>query len=358
MYVAFSRLRPILAAASLAAISAGLVLCWALPAAAQLPGVPLFSSSSKAPSGPPPKVELPDPIYNFGTVLNGKPVKHVFTIKNGGKGPLIIGDVMTSCGCTAAKPTKTRLAPGEETQIAVTLDTRAERGKVTRTITAFTNDPKHLKAVMTLKGNVKILVDATPEEVAFGNVQHGTAANRRILITDLSEKKDFKIGPISNSSSYIKVREVARHDGKRGAALDVALLKTAPIGGFTDTVRVTTNRGSLEVPVFGMVTGNLTVKPAQVSFGIVPHRQGVIRIVRLTNRGKGAVRVLGVSSTNQSVTAEVQPVNPGKEYKITLVLRKNTPDGQLRGHLAIHTDDPQQATLTVPYYAIVGSFQG
>jgi Protein of unknown function (DUF1573)/Flagellar-associated PapD-like len=339
-------------------MSAGLVLCYALPAVAQLPGNPLFPSLSKAPSGPPPKVELPDPVYNFGTVINGKPVKHIFTIKNGGEGTLIIGDVMTSCGCTAAKPTKTRLAPGEEAQIAVTLDTRVERGKVARTITALTNDPKHPKAVMTIKGDVRILVDATPGEVAFGNVRHGVGASRRVLISDLGAKKDFKIGPISNSSPYIKVTEAARHDGKPGAALDVALLKAAPIGGLVDTVRVATNRGSLEIPVFGMVSGDLMVKPAQISFGIVPHRQGVIRIVRLTNRSKRTVRVLGVSSSNQSVRAEVEPVTPGKEYKITLVLRKDTPDGQLRGQLAIHTDDPQQATLTVPYYAIVGSFQG
>ena len=46
------------------------------------------------------------------------------------------------------------------------------------------------------------------------------------------------------------------------------------------------------------------------------------------------------------------------EYKITVELRKNTPDGQLRGTLAIHTDDAKQSTLTVPFYGIIGSFEG
>ena len=30
---------------------------------------------------------------------------------------------------------------------------------------------------------------------------------------------------------------------------------------------------------------------------------------------------------------------------------------QLRGQLAIKTDDPEQATLAVPFYAIVGQFK-
>jgi hypothetical protein len=42
---------------------------------------------------------------------------------------------------------------------------------------------------------------------------------------------------------------------------------------------------------------------------------------------------------------------------VTVALRPNTPDGQIRGALTIRTDDPQQATLTVPYYGIVGSFR-
>jgi uncharacterized protein affecting Mg2+/Co2+ transport len=106
-----------------------------------------------------------------------------------------------------------------------------------------------------------------------------------------------------------------------------------------------------------VVTGDLVVKPPQISFGILPHHQGAVRIVRLTNQGNRAVKVLGVESTSNSVAAQVAPVTPGKEYKLTVALRPNTPDGQIRGALTIRTDDPQQATLTVPYYGIVGSFR-
>src|SRR5713226_7855159 len=67
-------------------------------------------------SGGVPKAEAIDPMYNFGTAPSGPPVKHVFKIRNAGTGTLTIDGVTTSCGCTAAKPTKNSLAPGERSE--------------------------------------------------------------------------------------------------------------------------------------------------------------------------------------------------------------------------------------------------
>src|SRR5579863_9945844 len=75
-----------------------------------------------------PKAEVTEPTYNFGTVLSGPPINHVFMIKNAGSGPLKITKVLPSCGCTAAKPSKNILAPGEVSTIAATVDTKFERG--------------------------------------------------------------------------------------------------------------------------------------------------------------------------------------------------------------------------------------
>jgi len=305
-----------------------------------------------------PSVEVAAPVFDFGSAINGVPVKHVFRVKNVGTGPLVIGAVQTSCGCTAAQPTKSTVAPGEESDIAVTFDTRADKGPATRTITVFTNDPKHQQLSLTLKGDVKVQVEAVPSPVAFGNVKRGTEQARDVTITDLTSANDFKIESISNSSKDIKVTARARADGKPGADLEITLLKSMPPGPFNDLVKVSTSRAPVEVAVFGTIVGDLTVNPPQVSFGIVPHHASVLRTIRLTNSADRTVNVVGVSSTNQSVTAAVEPVTAGRVYKITLQLRPNTPDGKLLGTLAIKTDDPQQENLQVPFYGIVGSFRG
>jgi hypothetical protein len=312
-----------------------------------------------------PKAEVTGKVYDFGSVLNAVPVAHVFKIHNAGMGTLIIGGVQTSCGCTAAKPTRNQLAPGEDSDIAVTFDTRFDKGPATRTITVSTNDPAAKSIVLTIKGHVKVQVDATPAQVAFGDVKHGTDQTRQVLLNDLvagtdptKPPQEFKVQSMTNASPNIKVAMAPRTDGKAGAALTVTLLPTMPIGAFDDTIKVATSRAPVDITVFGNVQGDITVKPPQVSFGVVPHRQGTLRFVRLVNAGTRPMKVTGVTSSNVSVSATAEPVEAGKEYKITLELRPNTPDGALRGQLAITTDDPQQQTLSLPYFGIIGSYRG
>jgi hypothetical protein len=312
-----------------------------------------------------PKAEVAGKVYDFGSVLNAVPVAHVFKIHNAGTGTLVIGGVQTSCGCTAAKPTKSQLAPGEDSDVAVTFDTRFDKGPATRTITVYTNDPAAKSIVLTIKGDVKVQVEAAPAQVAFGDVKHGTDQTRQVLLNDLvggtdpaKAQREFEVKSITNASPNIKVAAAPRTDGKAGAALTVTLLPTMPIGAFDDTIKVTTSRAPVDITVFGNVQGDITVKPTQVSFGVVPHRQGTLRYVRLVNAGARAVKVTSVTSSNVSVSATAEPVEAGKEYKITLELRPNTPDGALRGQVAITTDDPQQQTLSLPYFGIIGSYRG
>ena len=320
-------------------------------------GLPQIPGLNSAPPGPQPKVQVMNPLYDFGTALEGKMVEHVFKIKNTGQGELEIRGVKTSCGCTAAAPSKNHLAPGESADISVGFDTHFQKGHQVRTITAFTNDPTTPQAVMTMQGMVKQQVAAVPAQVAFGTVHKGTGATQEVAIDDLTNQKDFKVSSFSNSNSSIKVTEEPRKDGKPGVMLKVDLLPTMPAGPFDDSIKIVTNRVPMNIDVFGTVTGDLALDPQQVSFGIVPRGQDVIRILKLTNSSQRDVKVLDIASSTPSVVASADPVKPGKEYRITVTLRRGTPDGQLRGQLAIKTDDPEQNNVNVPFYAIVGQFK-
>jgi hypothetical protein len=310
------------------------------------------SPSPAAAPAPAPQIQATAPNYDFGTVLEGTPVKHEFTVKNTGKADLVIGHVQTSCGCTVAQSDKSRLAPGEQTQLPVTFDTRHERGHASRRIDVYTNDPKTPDLPLEIQGVVRTESDATPNEVLFGAVRKGTEQNREVAIKYNGSAKDFKIVKVSNSNPNITVTQ------EPGLKLQVALRGTMPPGPFQDTVEVATTGRPLEVTVYGRVVGDLVTEPAQVSFGILPHGAGAVRIVRLTNNGTRPVAIKGVSTTSPAIVVKAEPIAPGKQYKITLELRRGTLDGQLRGQLVIMTDDPEQTSLTVPFYGIVGSFKG
>jgi Protein of unknown function (DUF1573) len=308
-------------------------------------------------SSEPPAVTAIAPVYDFGAVFQGTAVKHTFRIENHGAGPLTLGAVQTSCGCTVAQPTKRLVQPGDFSEIAAVFDTSADKGPAQRIITVPTNDPKHKQISLTIKGDVKVKVDANPTPLVFDKVKHGAEESRQVLVTD-TVGGPFKIKSITNSSPNLKVTQQPRTDGHPGAILVVTVLKSMPAAAFSDVIKVATNVAPLNIPVSGTVLGDLNVTPAQVSFGIVKHHAGALRFARLSNAGDRAVRVIGVSSNNQKVTAMVEPVTPGKEFKITLQLAPNSPDGTLRGVVAIKTDDPAQPLVQVPFYGIVGGFNG
>lgn len=305
-----------------------------------------------------PLAQALDPVYDFGDVYNGTTVKHTFRLKNAGTAPLTISAVRTSCGCTAAQPTKSNLLPGEDSLIAVSFDTHADHGPATRTITVFTNDPAHQQLQLTMRGDVKVQVAASPSLVIFERIKRGTQQSRQVTLTDQMPDATFKVGAITNANPDIKVVSQPIRGAKPAALLTITLLKTAPAGPIADLLKVNTSRVPVEIPVSGTVLGDINVNPPQVSFGIVPHHASALRFVRLTNSGDHPVKVTGIASNNESVTAGVEPVKAGKEYKITVQLRPNTPDGVLRGMLAIKTDDPHQQEVQIPFYGIVGSFKG
>ena len=310
-------------------------------------------TSSAAPS-----VKLLEPAYDFGAVFQGAQVKHTFSLGNSGPGTLTIGSVTTSCGCTVAQPSKHQVQPGETTDITATFDTGSDKGPAERVITVATNDPKQPRVMLTIKGDVKMKVDANPTPVVFDKVPHGIEVSRQVTVSDLIASPPFRITSITNSSPNLKVTQQQRNDGKPGALLTLTLLKTTPAAAFSDIVKLGTNVAPLNIPVYGTVLGDLNVTPPQVSFGIVKHRAGAVRIARLTNASARPVKVIGVTTNNRMITAAVEPVAPGKEFKLTLELLPNSPDGTLRGSIAIQTDDPGQPVVQVPFYGIVGSFSG
>jgi Protein of unknown function (DUF1573) len=75
----------------------------------------------------------------------------VFEFKNTGKEPVLVTNVQTSCGCTAAEKPTEPVAGGAQSKIVVTYDTKRV-GNFTKTITVTTNvgDP----VILTITGTV------------------------------------------------------------------------------------------------------------------------------------------------------------------------------------------------------------
>ena len=101
-----------------------------------------------------PKFVLMETQHDFGDVEEGKVVETNIGFRNDGQEVLTISDVKTSCGCTAALLSSKTLKPGEKSNVRIDLDTSKREGKLTRTVTLFSNDPTEANRTITLLVNI------------------------------------------------------------------------------------------------------------------------------------------------------------------------------------------------------------
>ena len=101
-----------------------------------------FAASARPEGQKSPRIRVEPEAFDFGKALPAKTLRKEFTLSNFGDAPLVIENVSTTCGCTAALASDTTLAPGGSTLLRVTLETRSYSGKVERQVLVRSNDPK------------------------------------------------------------------------------------------------------------------------------------------------------------------------------------------------------------------------
>jgi hypothetical protein len=93
-------------------------------------------------SGPQPRILVSEEEWDFGKVIQGEKPTHIFIVKNGGEGDLIIESLKESCACIEASISTTRIQPGESAELKVSYDTTDYVGKDEKHIHIYSNDPQ------------------------------------------------------------------------------------------------------------------------------------------------------------------------------------------------------------------------
>jgi hypothetical protein len=89
-----------------------------------------------------PKLLVSEEKWDFGKVTRGEKPTHIFIVKNGGEGDLIIKGVKPSCVCIEVSISTNRLKPGESAELKVSYDTTDYVGKDEKHLHIYSNDPQ------------------------------------------------------------------------------------------------------------------------------------------------------------------------------------------------------------------------
>lgn len=115
------------------------------------------AATPAVPAGPTTEISFPETTFDFGQVMEGDVVEHVYKFTNTGNEPLIISNAKGSCGCTVPEWPKEPIPVGGSGEIMVRFDSK-NKGKVggnaqTKTVTVTANtDPADTR--LYIKGTV------------------------------------------------------------------------------------------------------------------------------------------------------------------------------------------------------------
>ena len=107
-----------------------------------------------------PIISFDSAVVDYGEIVKGSDGVKYFNFTNGGKEPLIISNVRSSCGCTVPEYPKTPIGPGQESKIKIKYNTN-RIGPFRKTVTIFSN-VEGGSVLVTVKG--RVLAEAKKEE--------------------------------------------------------------------------------------------------------------------------------------------------------------------------------------------------
>ena len=90
---------------------------------------------------------------DFGDITQGDVVEHTFKFENTGSQPLIISNVLVTCGCTATNWPRDPIAAGKSSEITVKFDSKGKNGAQNKIITVVSNAVNPREKV-SIKSNV------------------------------------------------------------------------------------------------------------------------------------------------------------------------------------------------------------
>jgi archaellum component FlaG (FlaF/FlaG flagellin family) len=300
-----------------------------------------------------PKLEIVEKTHDFGKVTEGEKLNYVFTVKNVGKGSLLIDRVTTSCGCTAAVLKKKVVAPGGEGQVEVTFDTNHRGGDNRKTITVLSNDPNSPRAELEIRADVEVLLAFEPGLVRLTSEPGKRQVAEAWLTGKLKEQAQLKLlDKLADTDISAEIAEKTLDGGVGVQGLRFAL--TGKKLGYGDgNLSIATGLAKpdkLQIGYHWTVAGNIQVIPEQLYFTGAKGNSSD-RVLRVTSR-KADFKLRQSRILSGPFVASITVPDSGVGYEVHVSLRKDVEPPKTvvsgMGKLELVSNDPLEPKKEIP----------
>ncbi len=330
-----------------------------------------------------PAMKLSQTEHNFGTFKEeaGRQT-HEFLVTNSGNSPLVIQNIVASCGCTTPEWTKQPIPPGGKGKITAIYDPQNRPGAFNKTLSVYTNSKPEV-VVLSIKGEV-IPREKTLEELYIFPVGSVRFESNHLAFTNVKKtEKKIRVMQVINPSkepAKIEFESLPAHlslranpetlkPGQKGiieGTYDAT--KNNSWGNVSDMVKVKIN-GATQQNVFYYISANLVedfsslsradlenapvfkLASTTVDLGKMPGSTAKEVEFKFTNSGKRDLVIRHVRSTCGCTAIQQGTqgagIKPGQSSSIKATFNSGSYKGRVTKAIYVYTNDPKNSEVVL-----------
>ena len=329
------------------------------------------------------KITTQHEVVDCGQVVFRKPVTAEFVLKNDGHKPLVINNVLKSCGCTEVDYPKTGIAAGESFVIKAVYDAK-QMGTFTKQVCLYTNADEE-PFILSMRGRVvgSVVDFAGPydemlgaiksdaQEVEFDDVNRGDRPVQRIHIFNPT---DELLEPVvmhlpSYLHAFVSPSKVAPHhsaeisfvlDSKK--LRDLGLNQTSVYLGERPGDKIAPEKeivvSAVLLPGFDNMTPakkalapKMEMSTTDLNLGSFNGKKKLKGEILITNKGKSEldIRSMQMFTMGLQVNLKKSKILPGEtvKMKVTAVAADLKKSRVRHPRILMITNDPDHAKVVV-----------
>jgi hypothetical protein len=325
-------------------------------------------------------VQFDKTVHDFGDIsINDGPQTCTFSVKNIGKEPIAIYEVVTSCGCTDAQWTREPILPGKSGAISATYKNEDGPVPFDKTLTVYIAGVSK-PVILRLRGIVHEKKKSVSE--LFGAVKLGSMGLKSLsykvpnILQGESSSDEVKIANLGNKPMKVTFADVSPNltvevvpatvPAGETAALRFSVKADPNLWGkhvYSATPVINGVKAGKPITVSALTRGNFAswtpeerknaaqciFDESTVSFGTVTAGKKVDAVFTFTNKGKSALRFYSLDADSEGLTATL-PGETAAQAKGSIPVKLDTsklPKGETVIMLTLTTNCPARPLINL-----------
>lgn len=321
------------------------------------PSAPAMTTpATTTPPAAPPRVTVEPESQSLGVIGFSEQAVAEFVVRNEGGAPLTLAASRLS-RATRVEGLVPVLPPGQSVRVRFLIDTLDADGNRVQAWTLVTNDPERPQLVLRTEIDVRPFLVIRPGYARYITVQHA----REGTITQTIGATDgatFKVLKVESPTPTLRVSFHEAGPEERMTAITGSqwrvtstLTSDSPVGPLTGYIVAHTDHPRQKrafIAVSGFVRPILAATPPEARIGDLPRHSRNRRQLLLKNFAEEEFEVTGASTDVAAVRVEVQPIEPGRTWRVHFYPVADAPLGPFEGKVLVHTANPQIPDFEIP----------